>query len=192
MGTSTSSSILGVCSGESEWTSHSSVAAPPAKAKLLLFTVLFFGHGQLQSFPFIPHSFSFFYYYFFFISHLPSQGVLHFVLAHDSPPCSAALLEIKVSPLADRFRLSRGSASGEGGQPRRVVTAECERGLRTTLPSCPGHVDGNVIGRGRGLKLGSHLCPLSCHKKDNFQLRVWKFEILQVKHGLFMPWNGID
>lgn len=49
---------------------------------------------------------------------------------------------------------------GERRSSRRVVTAGCERGVRTTLRSCPEHVVGNVFGRGRGLKPGLWEAPV--------------------------------
>lgn len=134
-------------------------------SKTSLFTVLFFGHGQLQSFPFIPHPFSFFNFFFFYQPSAFTRRPSLCPRARLSSLLSAASGNKSLAVSRQILALQR---LGERRSSQRVVTAECERGLRTTLRSCPGHVDGNVIGRGRGLMLGSHLCPLWCHKNDNF------------------------
>lgn len=120
-----------------------SVAAAPEKTFAQLFCLSVTANTR-ASLSF--HILFFFTFLFFLISHLPLQGVLHFVLTHDSSLHSAVLLEIKVSPLANRFRLSRGSASRDGGV--------------AMLHSCSERAIGNLPARGRDLKLGQGAVPL--------------------------------
>lgn len=126
-------------------------------SKTSLFTVLFFGHGQQQSFPFISHSFSFFNFFFFY---QPSAFTRRPSL------CPRARLSSLLSgasgnkSLAVRRQIPALQRLGGRRSSRRVVTAGCERGARTTLRSCPEHVVGNVFGRGRGLKPGQWEAPV--------------------------------
>lgn len=133
----------GVCSEESQWTSHSSVAAPPAKLRCSLFCFLATANSRV-SLSFLT-LFLFFFYQPSAFTRRPSlcpRARLSSLLSGASGNKSLAVS--RQIPALQRL--------GERRSSRRVVTAGCERGVRTTLRLCPEHVVGNVFGRGRGLK----------------------------------------
>lgn len=146
--------ISGVCSDESQWTSHSSVAAPPAKLRCSLFCFLATANSRVSL------SFLTLFLFLIFFFYQPSA------FTRRPSVCPRARLSSLLSgasgnkSLAVSRQIPALQRLGERRSSRRVVTAGCERGARTTLRSCPEHVAGNVFGRGRGLKPGLWEAPV--------------------------------